>query len=77
MFYGQYIFQYDACAPASLGVAQDLVRSQLLTGVNDLAVASRMHLAGTVWTPQQSPDPTRLRTWVNRKVTDIYPVVIG
>ena len=77
MYYGQYVSQYDARTLASPGVAQNLERSQLLIGVNDVATAARMHLNGVAWTPQPSPDPAPFLAWVKGNVARGYPVVTG
>ena len=72
--FGQYISQYDARAIASRNARQHLESSQLLLGVNDVAVAKAMHLTGVA---KQAASPSSFLPWVKLNVVAGFPVIIG
>lgn len=75
--YGQYMSQYDARALASKNTRQNLVRSQLLLGVNDVAAAKAMRLAAVPFDTARQTSTASFLTWVKSNVSAGYPVIMG
>lgn len=75
--YGQYLSQYDARALASKNARQNLVSSQLLLGVNDVAAAKAMHLAAVPFDTARQTSTASFLTWVKSNVSAGYPVIMG
>jgi hypothetical protein len=74
LYYGQYLSQYDARSLADGTGIQNRESSQLLLGVNDAAVAARMHLQMTNW---RGSGTAEFLVWVKKNVVAGLPVAIA
>ncbi|MFM8350063.1 MAG: hypothetical protein ACKN9D_03265 [Actinomycetales bacterium] len=77
MSFGQYTSQWTARSLATDGVPQTSRSSQLLLGVNDLAAAAAMRLRAVAYEGGPQDSTRAYLGWVESKVMDGYPVIIG
>lgn len=73
LYYGQYVSQFDV---RDLAVGSQTA-GELLVGVNDAAVAQKLHLAYEEWDSVSESDTDQFLVWVKERVASGYPVAIG